>query len=204
MKRTAIKIKEKPCKGAGKALGHGCGEMRLSRTYGLGHLCCYRPWLFNTKEGKAKMTKAIMKATAASDSLKKAEKVKEETDGIATSLETTKKVVHEMVRLRDKFKPCISCGCQWNRGFEAGHFHATKVRSIRFNFHNINGQCFQCNNFKRGNEAQYALMLPERIGQENFNNLQELAALDKKFNKKWTKDELSEIRKKAREIKNNL
>ncbi len=198
----SIDKKLKPCKGIGKAISFkGCGNMVLSRTYGLGHICqCYRKWLLNTTEGMAKVARSTLKATESSRSLAKAMKTHKQTNGIATALKTTKSQVHLMVRIRDKLKPCISCGCQWNDGFEAGHFHPTKVRSIRFNFNNINGQCFGCNNLKDGNEAQYALHLPERIGQDNFDTLQELALKDKQFNKKWTKDELSDIRKEARKI----
>ena len=197
-----MKVKEKPCKGIGKAKDFkGCGEMRLHRTYGLGHVCgCYRKWLFNTDEGKAKMTRTILKATEASRSLEDAEKKHHETKGIATALDTTKTCVHEMVRLRDEGKPCISCGCQWNSDFQAGHCFPTRYRSIRFNFFNINGQCVGCNIGKDGNETQYLLKLPLRIGKDIFENLKSLALEDGKFNKHWTRDELSEIRKQARVI----
>ncbi len=200
----AIKVKEKPCKGTGIAKGYGCGTLRLLRTYGLGRSCCYITWLLNSKEGKEKIAKAETKATFTRKSLEKAVKKDKETKGIASALTLTKQIVHEMVRLRDKGKPCISCGCQWNNEFQAGHCYPTRYRSIRFKFLNINGQCVGCNIGKDGNETQYLLNLPLRIGQDNFKELQRLAKEDAKFNKHWTKEELSEIRKEAKKIIKSL
>ena len=54
----AIKVKEKKCKGIGKAIGYGCGSMQLKRVYGLGLNCrCYQNWLLNSEEGKNKLKK---------------------------------------------------------------------------------------------------------------------------------------------------
>ena len=180
-------IKEKKCKGTGVAIGYGCGTMRQYRTYGLGRACCYVTWLLNSKAGKEKVEKMTLKVSEPRKSLEKAEKKHKETNGIASALTTTKQVVHEMVRLRDKNNPCISCGCQWNNEFQAGHCYPTRYRSIRFNFFNINGQCVGCNIGKDGNETQYLLKLPLRIGKDIFKNLQRLAREDAKFNKHWTK-----------------
>jgi hypothetical protein len=47
-----ILIKEKPCKGTGKCLGLGCGQMQKIRKYGLGTLCgCFYDW-FNAQKTK--------------------------------------------------------------------------------------------------------------------------------------------------------
>jgi hypothetical protein len=197
----SIKPKEKKCKGTGKALGHGCGEMRLNRTYGLGHICCYRKWLLNTPEGKEKITRATLKACETRVSLEKAVKENKESKGIVAHLEKTKKAVHQMVRLRDEGKPCISCGTPWNKSFQAGHcYSANNYRSIKFDFFNINGQCEKCNLFESGNETEYLLRLPNIIGDKEFQKLKKRALNDKKFNKKWTKEELKEIREEAKQI----
>ena len=195
----SLKIKEKKCKGTGNAIGHGCGELRLQRTYGLGHLCCYRKWLLNTPEGMAKVTRSTLKATEVSRSLAKATETHKQTNGIFTALKTTKSQVHTMIRLRDEGKPCISCGCQWSKDFHAGHcFASGDYFSIRFDFDNIHGQCIGCNLMKDGNESSYHLRLPKRIGNERYQKLVDSAANDKKQAKHWTKDELTDIRKEAR------
>jgi len=194
-----MKPKEKKCKGLGIAIGQGCGEPSLFRKYGL---CreCLKNFYINTPEGQEKLLKSILKVSAPRKSLEKAIKVSKDTKGIQAALTLTKGVVHEMVRLRDKGLPCVSCKCQWNKEFQAGHCYPTRYRSIRFNFNNINGQCVGCNIGKDGNETQYLIQLPIRIGEKEFNSLKKLAELDAKFNKHWTKHELSEIRKEARLI----
>jgi len=201
-----IKPKEKPCKAIGKAKGFdGCGALVLYRKYGLGLKCCYPKWLYNTPEGKEILSKATQKAQAPRKSLEKAIEKKKEENGIQAALVNTKGVVHNMIRLRDKNKPCISCGAQWNDSFDAGHCYAVNnYRSIRFEFLNIHAQCRYCNRMRDGKHDDYILRLPDRIGEKNFEKLQKLANLDKKFDKKWTKSELSEIRKQAREIIKSL
>jgi Bacteriophage Lambda NinG protein len=198
-----IKIKEKKCKGTGKAKGFGCGTMQLKRRYGLGISCCFGSWLYTSDEGKKIVNKTTDKVTEPRKSLEKAIKDNTKRKGITAQLLYTKDLVHQAIRLRDKFKPCISCGCQWNKDFQAGHFYnANNYRSIKFNFLNINGQCRQCNLLKDGNFTEYKFRLPERIGEEKFKILEELANLDKQSNKHWTTDELKLIQKEARKIIN--
>jgi hypothetical protein len=196
---VSIKIKHKNCRGTSKAIGLGCGEIVLFRKWGL---CrgCLSNFYMNTPKGKEELLKASLKVSAPRKSLEKAIEFDKETKGISSALIATRMIVHQMVRLRDKYKPCISCDCNWNKEFQAGHFYPTKVSTTRFNFHNINGQCFECNNLKDGNEYQYSLRLPERIGLENYKKIQELAEMDKKGNTHWLKSNLNNIRKEARLI----
>ena len=198
-----IKPKEKKCKGTGIAKGYGCGKLQFERVYGLGKYCCYNNWLLNSQEGKEKLNKITLKVTEPRRSLEKAIEDNTKRKGITAQLLYTKDLVHQAIRLRDKFKPCISCGAQWNKDFQAGHFYnANNYRSIKFNFLNINGQCRQCNLLKDGNFTEYQFRLPERIGEEKFKILEELANLDKQSNKHWTTDELKNIQKEARKIIN--
>ena len=201
-------LTEKICRGTGRALGFGCGLLvpvvrygQANRIYGLGKSCeCYMKWILNTPEGKEQVQKSTLKATEPRRSLEKAEKQHKETNGIQAALTLTKTVVHEMVRLRDKGKPCVSCDAEWEESFQACHCYPTRYRSIRFHFHNVNGGCCNCNLFLDGNETEYLIKLPNRIGQDNFDSLKKLAELDGKFNKHWTKTELSNIRKEARNM----
>jgi hypothetical protein len=198
----------KKCKGTGKALGYGCGEMvpvsrygKTNRVYGLGKSCgCYMDWLLNSEEGKKKIEQASLKVTEPRRSLEKAIEDKKSRGGIQREITKTKELVHKAIRLRDEGKRCITCGCEWRSDFDAGHCFPTKFNSIRFHFDNIHGQCIGCNRFKDGRHSEYIIQLPKRIGEEAFKNLKELAELDRKFVKKWTREELSEIRKEAKEI----
>lgn len=200
-------IKQKKCCGTGIAKGHGCGKLINVeyRIYGLGKLCCYPDWLMNTDAGKLKMQKAILKVQKPRKELEQAHKEKTEKKGITGALLITKTLVHAYVRERDKGKPCISCGCQWNSDFQAGHFYAAgSFETLRFDFDNIQGQCQQCNLYNNGNFENYSLRLPERIGLEKYNELVKKASIDKQFSKVWNLDNLKEIRDKIKQLKKEL
>jgi hypothetical protein len=201
-----IPLKEKPCKGLGIAKGYGCGKITLYRVYGLCKMFgCYSNWLLNSENGKIKLNKSLLKASKPRIELEQANKDYNEKKGISASLVNTKTVVHSYVRERDKFKPCISCGCNWNDEFEAGHhYSANSYLTLKFNLDNINGQCFFCNNKKEGNFDNYALNLPNRIGLERYNELVKLAGIDKQFSKIWNLDKLKEIRENIKILKKIL
>jgi hypothetical protein len=198
-------IKEKKCCGQGLAKGFGCGKLTKveNRVYGLGKMCgCYSDWLLNSENGKIKMQKSILKVQKPRLELEQATKEHIEKKGINGALLVTKTIVHAYVRERDKYKNCISCGCQWNDKFQAGHFYAAgSFETLKFNLDNIHGQCEQCNLFKSGNFDNYALRLPERIGIEKYNELVKLASIDKQFSKVWNIDNLQEIRNNIKKLK---
>ena len=71
---------------------------------------------------------------------------------LQTAIIRTEKLVHEYVRLRDKYRPCISCGTQYKRDFQAGHrFSRKQFNAIRYDTDNIHGQCRYCNEVLNGN-----------------------------------------------------
>ncbi len=118
---------------------------------------------------------------------------------IKSAIESTRLVVHEYIRLRDEGKPCISCGCNWNDGFQAGHYYKAELfHTLKFHFLNIHGQCYRCNNFLEGNINMYSLYLPERIGQKPFLELTKLASLDKQTRHEWDLEILKGIRQLAK------
>ena len=196
-------IKEKKCFGNSKAISfQGCGKLVnvAFRKYGL---CssCYAEFLTETEVGKLILSKALNKAQKPRIELEKAHKENKEKKGIAGALLVTKTLVHAYVRKRDQNKPCISCGCQWNDKFQAGHYYpGGSFETLKFNLDNINGQCIQCNLFNEGNFENYTLKLPERIGKERFDNLVRLASIDKQFSKVWNLENLKEIRDNIKKL----
>ncbi|CAB4136252.1 Bacteriophage lambda NinG [uncultured Caudovirales phage] len=196
-------IKEKKCFGNSKAISfQGCGKLVnvAFRKYGL---CssCYAEFLTETEVGKLILSKALNKAQKPRIELEKAHKEHKEKKGIAGALLVTKTIVHAYVRKRDQFKPCISCGCQWNDKFQAGHYYpGGSFETLKFHLDNINGQCEQCNLFKSGNFENYTLNLPERIGKERFDNLVRFAEVDKQFSKIWDLENLKEIRENIKKL----
>jgi hypothetical protein len=197
-------IKQKSCKGQGKAFGYGCGKLTNveNRIYGLGKMCgCYSDWLLNSDIGKSIMFKSINKVQKPRIELEKAYKDNKEKKGIAGALLVTKTLVHAYVRKRDKDMNCISCGCQWNDKFQAGHYYPNNsFITLKFHLDNINGQCEQCNLFKEGNFENYTLNLPKRIGKLRFDNLVKLAEIDKQFSKVWNLENLKEIRENIKKL----
>jgi hypothetical protein len=192
--------KKKPCKGTGLSKGYGCGKMTYHRIYGLGKMCCYSDWLLNSENGKIKMQKAMLKVSKPRREFEEFKKERKNKSVISQLLESTRNVCHEYIRLRDKGKPCISCGTQWHQEFQAGHFYKAETFStIKFNELNIHGQCVQCNIRKDGNNSEYTVRLPDRIGTKDFEHLNYLASIDKKTNFKWEREKLIEIRKYYRE-----
>jgi hypothetical protein len=196
-------IKQKKCKGINKAISfQGCGKLVnvAFRKYGL---CssCYAEFLTDTEVGKVILFKTINKVQKPRIELEKAYKENKEKKGIAGALLVTKTLVHAYVRKRDKDKNCISCGCQWNDKFQAGHYYpGGSFETLKFHLDNINGQCEQCNLFKEGNFENYTLNLPERIGKERFDNLVRLAQIDKQFSKVWNLENLKEIRENIKKL----
>lgn len=201
-----IPQKEKPCKGTGQAKGYGCGVMTKHRIYGLGKMCgCYSSWLLNTDAGKLKIEKATLKATKPRLDFEKAQKERSTQSELKRALEATKTAVHAYVRLRDKNKPCISCGKQWNDNFQAGHYHKAQLyETLRFNLLNINGQCPECNIHNDGNLEQYSINLPLRIGQGKYDELLKLAQVDKHYSKVWNTQNLKEIRQEIKLLTKKL
>jgi len=180
-----IKTKRKKCKECGKLFKpFRTTQIVCSST------CAYK-YIKRKKEEDAKKVEGWIKE-------------KKESNKLSTHLNYTKEVVHKYIRDRDKGKPCISCGCQWNNDFEAGHFYsANQFTAIKFDVFNINGQCIKCNRFGEGMFAEYSLNLPNRIGIEQYNKLVKRAELNKRFTKKWTRTELKQIQKEIKTLQND-
>ena len=82
----------------------------------------------------------------------------------------TQDVVNAFIKVRDRFKPCITCGAYGNDvEWHAGHFRSVgSAPHLRFHFWNIHKQCSHCNIELSGNRVEFEKRLPERIGQRKF------------------------------------
>lgn len=199
-----IELKEKPCKGTTTNTKNlGCGKLTKHRVYGLGKMCgCYSNFLLHTEAGKKILNKSIIKAQKPRLEMQSAIKLDKDTKTLKASLINTKMQVHAFVRDRDKGKPCISCGSEWNSNFQAGHYYKSETfETLKFNLLNINAQCQRCNLFLDGAFDNYGLNLPNRIGIESFNLLTKLAEIDKHHSKVWNVENLKEVRRLLKENK---
>ena len=89
-------------------------------------------------------------------------------------LNIAQKVFNTYIRIRDKDKPCISCGTnKQDIQYHAGHFYSVGSNSnLRFDEDNVHKQCGNyCNKNLHGNLIAYSEQLPLRIGIERFEAL---------------------------------
>lgn len=134
------------------------------------------------------------------------EKAKKKNKNTLSNLKiNVRTVCHEYIRLRDKGKPCVSCDKEWDSSFQAGHLYKAELYSLlKYDERNIHGQCQGCNLQKNGNESSYHLNIFSRISEEDYNDIKEIAAQEKKTNFKWDREELNKIREYYKQkIKNH-
>jgi len=191
-------IQEKKCKGQGKAKSfRGCGKtINVSfRKYGL-CTSCYADFILNTDYGQILLSKATLKAIKPRLDLERAKQDRKQKNTLESLKTNVRNVCHEYIRLRDKGKPCISCGQPWHSDFQAGHYYKAELFStLKYVEYNIHSQCQGCNLRKEGNLSQYAVNLPKRIGNQKYLELKNWASTDKQTNVKWDRQRLNEIRK---------
>ncbi len=208
----------KRCKGTSKSSGHGCGKeldfvigqngiKSYKAKYGLGYSCgCFAKWLYTSEEGKKMQKSAISQVQKPRLELEKAMSEHKSNKSLSWLIQNTVNTCHEYIRLRDKEKPCISCGQPWHSDFHAGHFYKAELYStLKFDETNISGQCPKCNNFNDGNESGYRVGLIKRYSKGFLDLLDSKALLDKKTPFKWDRNKLNEIRnyykQKIKELK---
>lgn len=110
---------------------------------------------------------------------------------------------HKYIRLRDKDKPCISCGKHLE--LQAGHFFsAGHYPELKFNEENVNGQCKKCNYFLHGDLINYANNLRDKIGQQAFEKLHEIVQYSRRNSFKWNRFFLIETIEKYKHLNKEL
>ena len=128
---------------------------------------------------------------------KKAKKEFKENDK-STLLALAQKIVNKYVRLRDINKPCVSCGT-YQAKWDAGPFFSQGGNSsIRFNTLNNHKQCFRCNRMLSANLVPYKIEILKRIGQDNFNKLEEKRNDVAKYNVEYLQRLIKVFRKKIK------
>ena len=133
---------------------------------------------------------------------------------LQTLLKDFEKIFNRYIRLRDRGKPCISCG-EYNE-LQAGHFYAVSgYKALRFDEDNVHGECARCNCWNESHLIPYYDNLQIKIG-EDLKALKDRAreykagTLNNKyyFNGKWQRLEIEEgieiYKEKVRQIENDL
>lgn len=132
---------------------------------------------------------------------------KEKLKSIAKLKQEAKKPFQLYVRLRDKDKPCISCGKFEKNKWDGGHFKKAEIyNGVIFDLRNCHKQCVHCNRDLHGNELMYRESLVKQFGDEWVEKLESDAWQTK--DNTWTREELIEIKKywelKVKEIQKTL
>jgi hypothetical protein len=108
---------------------------------------------------------------------------------------------HAYIRERDKRNPCICCGRNLGRKFDAGHYlESGNNPKIRYDEDNIHGQSVYCNQYKGGNSDDYRGRLVKKIGLSRVERLESMkggtvkrTCDDYKEIEKYYKDKLKSI-----------
>lgn len=119
------------------------------------------------------------------------------------TLERAQRIFNEFIRLRDKDKPCISCGV-YHKIEQASHFYSVgQYSALRFNEDNVHGSCLVSNYFRHGDLHNYRRHLIQRIGESRVNLLDSIATRHRV--KKWTVGEveliIEEYKQKVKALK---
>lgn len=127
--------------------------------------------------------------------------IKEELKTLSEHRQDARKWFQLWIRkVRDKNRPCVSCGVTSAAQFDAGHyFSAHQFSGLVFDEQNVHKQCSTCNNHHHGALVLYRLGLISRYGELYVEQLE--AKRDMARNYKYTREELIKIKE---EYKNRL
>jgi len=117
-------------------------------------------------------------------------------------LNLAQKVFNTYIRLRDKGKPCISCGATKYTS-SCGHYYSSgNHKNVTFNEDNCHAQCwYYCNSSLSGNLIEYRKGLINRIGIERLDYLDSIAKIEKKFTIEEIKEIIKIYKEKIAELK---
>ena len=121
---------------------------------------------------------------------KKKAKIKKELLTLSDYVKLAQQVFNKYINARDKGLPCVSCGKTINGRVNASHFwNANNHWAVRFDERNVHSSCITCNQYLSGNLLEYRTRLIQKIGQAEYDALEEEA----KKTRKYSIDELKEI-----------
>lgn len=157
---------------------------------------CAKAWVDARSEKLAKQREQIAKKIDRQLTKERKEALKTRNDWI----KETQVAFNAYIRERDKDQTCICCGkplgeSKLGGGFDCGHYRSTgSAPHLRFNEDNAHGQTKFCNRYRAGNAVDYRLGLIKRIGLERVEALE----ADNEA-RKWTIDELKELKQKYKD-----
>ena len=168
-------IKEKECKGHGKAFGaNACGKMTevSKRKYGL---CpsCYWNWMQTSEAGKIHYQKQFLPMAKKQTEKRAKEEKQRLTDELTNWRDKLQSKVQEISRLIDVGLPCLALG------YHAGQIHGGHIfskgsnKTIALNLHNIHRQSAQSNH-SHNDDGLLREKLAKEYGKDYFEFISEL------------------------------
>ena len=158
------------------------------------HVGCVEAW---TEAQAAKRERAEAKAARVAAKLERAE-TRRRKEAIKTLAELKREAQQALnrwiVHVRDKNRPCISCGRHHEGAWQAGHYLSRGAAPQHaLNPINVWKQCAPCNTYLHGNQAAYRAQLVLEIGRAAVEALEHDNAP-----RKWTREELTALRDEYR------
>lgn len=190
---------------ASKRKCKNCGVV-FEKKQPLQYVCSVKCAIEHTKKNKEKHAEKARIQAAKQERTRQAE-LRHKLETVPELTKKAQAAFNRFIRLRDKDKPCISCGAPLRQGgglrghlYDAGHYRSIgSAAHLRFDERNVHGQCVYCNRDLSGNIVAYRKGLIERIG------LAELERLESdNTTRKWDKDELRELTAKYRKMAKEL
>ena len=113
--------------------------------------------------GKCVRARAKAKEIVKKERLKvKRQKHKERPAALKKKLDI---IFSRYIRLRDKGKPCVTCGCAWEEGFNCGHFQSRRFFATRWDERNAHGQCARDNLWGAGEQYLHSIAVDKKYGE---------------------------------------
>lgn len=129
--------------------------------------------------------------------------LKDELITVQDLIKLAQQVFNKYIRLRDKGKPCISCG-KIPKKENAGHYYSAGSHySVRFDERNVHLQCEYCNSFLSGNLLMYRENLLVKLGYEEFERLSSESMKTRKYTREELKEIISTYKQKIKDVSNS-
>lgn len=142
--------------------------------------------------------RAKAKETAKKERLKiKRQKHKERPAALKKKLDI---IFSKYIRLRDKGKPCITCGKPWEPTAQCGHVFSRKHLATRWEEMNANGQCPGCNMFEGGRQYEHALETDRKWGVGIASTLHTMSKSVFRPSPEWYKERIAHYEAKTQAL----
>lgn len=109
-------------------------------------------------------------------------------------------VFSKYIRLRDKGKPCVTCGAPWEPNHQNGHFISRRHFATRWDEMNAHGQCPKCNLWGAGEQFAHANAIDLMYGKGTAQSIADRTHGIFKLTTEFLKEKLAYYEAKLKEM----